>query len=92
ILPVGSRRLGLLNDARILSAEPTYPLHRIEVLTLIIAARDDGFGIWGGASYAASQVPGASLIGYDSGGHVWVGHHEDVVRRIGAFTRQSFTQ
>jgi pimeloyl-ACP methyl ester carboxylesterase len=87
IQPVRSRRLGLLNDARQLQALPRYPLEQIGAPSLLISVKDDGYGTWDGARYTASQLPNARLIGYDSGGHVWVGHHQDVLRELTGFVK-----
>ena len=41
ILPVSPRRMGLLNDARVVSALPRYDLEKIAAPTLAISAADD---------------------------------------------------
>ena len=46
--------------------------------TLIISTRDDGYGTFASAQYTASRIPGAKFIGFDHGGHVWVGHDDEV--------------
>jgi 2-hydroxy-6-oxonona-2,4-dienedioate hydrolase len=49
------------------------------VPTLVVSARDDGFGTYAAAQYTASRIPGAKFMGFDSGGHLLVGH-DDAVR------------
>jgi pimeloyl-ACP methyl ester carboxylesterase len=88
ILPISPRRLGLLNDAAITSALPRYELERIAAPTLVISLADDLFGTFDGASYTAEHIPQARFIGYPSGGHVWVGHQQDVSAEIAAFLKQ----
>lgn len=85
ILPVSARRAGLLNDARILSRIERYELERIAAPTLIISLEDDLFGTFEVARYTAEQIRGARFIPYASGGHVWVGHHKDVIAAIADF-------
>lgn len=85
ILPVSARRLGLLNDARVVSALARYPLQRIAAPTLLVSVRDDGFGTWASARYTASQIPGARFVGWERGGHVWVGHHEEMMSLLHEF-------
>lgn len=85
ILPVSRRRLGLLNDANVTSTQPRYALERITAPTLAISVADDLFGTWDSARYSAGQIPGARFIGYPSGGHVWVGHHDRLAVDIAAF-------
>ena len=87
ILPVSPRRLGLLNDAAVTSSISRYPLERIAAPTLLISAQDDLFGTYDVARYTAAEIPGARLVGYPSGGHVWVGHHDAVMREIAAFLK-----
>jgi pimeloyl-ACP methyl ester carboxylesterase len=87
ILPVSTRRAGLLNDAAVTSALPRYELERIAVPTLVISMADDLFGTFDGARYTAEHVPGARFKGYPSGGHVCVGHHKEIVAEIAAFLK-----
>ena len=61
------------------------PLRKINAPTLIISARDDGFNTMPAAEFAASEIPGAELIIYDTGGHLLVGHKEAVRRAIRSF-------
>jgi pimeloyl-ACP methyl ester carboxylesterase len=85
ILPVSARRLGLRNDIAIVSSLERYDLERIAAPTLVISVADDLFGTFDAARYTAAQIPDARFIGYPSGGHVWVGHHDEVVAAIAAF-------
>ena len=85
ILPVSPRRLGLLNDAAVTSSLPRYELERIAAPTLVISVADDLFGTYEAARYTAEHIPRARFIGYPSGGHVWVGHHREVMAEIAAF-------
>lgn len=85
ILPVSRRRDGLINDAKVTSNLPRYDLERISAPTLTISVADDLFGTYDGARYSARHIPHARFVGYQSGGHVWVGHNEDVVAEIDRF-------
>jgi pimeloyl-ACP methyl ester carboxylesterase len=87
ILPVTPRRRGLLNDAAITSSLQRYELERIDVPTLVMSVADDLFGTFDGARYTAEHIPGARFAGYATGGHLWVGHQEDVVSAIVAFLK-----
>lgn len=85
ILPVSRRRLGLLNDSAITSTLPRYELERITAPMLLVSAKDDLYGTYDAAQYTAQQVAGARLLGYESGGHLLVGHHEQARAEIVAF-------
>ena len=87
ILPVSPRRVGLLNDAAVVSSLERYELERIAVPTLVMSVADDLFGTIDGARYTAEHVPHARLVGYPNGGHVWVGHQKEVLAEIAAFLK-----
>jgi len=87
LLPVSPRRLGLLNDAAITPTLPRYELERIGAPTLILGVADDLYGTFDGARYSAEHIPRARFIGYPSGGHLWVGHHAEVMAEITSFLR-----
>jgi 2-hydroxy-6-oxonona-2,4-dienedioate hydrolase len=89
ILPVAPRRLGLLNDAAVVSSLPRYELERIEARTLAISAADDLYRTFEGARYTAEHVPRGRFVGYPSGGHMLVGHHFDASSKIVAFLKES---
>ena len=57
-------------------------LQALRVPTLVISARDDRYGTFATAQYTASQIPGARFIGFDQGGHTWVGHNDEVMEAI----------
>jgi pimeloyl-ACP methyl ester carboxylesterase len=60
-------------------------LGKLNVPTLLITARDDLFNTDPSAQYAASQIPGARLVVYDTGGHLLVGHGDEVRKEIADF-------
>lgn len=82
ILPVSSRARGLRNDAAVAMALPRYALERFAVPTLIVSVEDDLYGTWQSSRYSAEHIPGARLVGYPSGGHIWLGHDTDVAAEM----------
>jgi len=87
ILPVSPRRLGLLNDAAVTSSLQRYELERITAPTLVISVADDLFGTFDAARFTAEHIPGARFIGYPSGGHVWVGHQNELTAETVTFLK-----
>ena len=87
IAAISRRSRGLMNDARLASDPAPSELRRITVPTLAISVEDDRFGTANAARYIASEVPGARLVIYPQGGHVWVGHDEELSAEIAAFVR-----
>ncbi len=82
-LPMSARAAGLRND--VCTDLPRYELETIDIPTLIIGVATDLYGTSDIARYTAEQIPGAKLLTYSDGGHLWVGHHEDMLAEIGGF-------
>ena len=61
------------------------PLDRITAPTLIVTARDDLFNTLPAAELTAEKTPGAKLIVYETGGHLLVGHEQEVRQAIRTF-------
>ena len=87
IQPVSRRRLGLLNDSRLTTGAARVVLESIRAPTLCISARDDGFGTYESARYCAAHIPGARFLGFDSGGHLLLGHRAEVMAAVQALLR-----
>jgi pimeloyl-ACP methyl ester carboxylesterase len=87
ILPVSRRSRGLLNDAALAGNPAQVPLSNIHLPTLTISVEDDRFGTCDAARYIAAQVPGARLVTYPSGGHIWIGHDVELFAEIDRFVR-----
>lgn len=82
ILPVSARADGLRNETKIAKDLQPLPLETIRAPALIISARDDGYGTFASAQYAAGRIAGSKFVGFEQGGHMWIGHHDDVMREI----------
>jgi 2-hydroxy-6-oxonona-2,4-dienedioate hydrolase len=87
ILPVSERAEGLLNDARLSGNPAPMPLADIRVPTLAISTEDDRFDTIAAARFMAADVPGAQLVTWPTGGHIWIGHDADVATAIEGFLR-----
>ena len=85
IQPIGARVLGIRNDANIARSLSRFNLEKIAVPTLVLSVRDDLYGTYASAQYTAGRIPGARFVGYDRGGHLWVGHHNEVIAEILSF-------
>jgi pimeloyl-ACP methyl ester carboxylesterase len=82
VLPVSARAEGLRADTAAGKRLAPVPLESIHAPTLIISARDDRYGTYASAEYTAHQIPGARFIGFEQGGHTWVGHDVEVHEAI----------
>ena len=82
ILPVSARAEGLRSDTAAGKHLLPAPLESIRAPTLVISARDDRYGTYASAQYTAAAIAGAKFIGFDAGGHTWVGHDDEVRAEI----------
>ena len=86
-LPLGARRKGLRNDLAIVFSGERYELERVSAPTLVISVENDLFGIHESSRQAARRIPGARHVSFPTGGHLWVGHHREIVAEIVAFLK-----
>jgi 2-hydroxy-6-oxonona-2,4-dienedioate hydrolase len=82
ILPVSQRAAGLRDDTRLGKRLRPSALEHVRAPTLVVSARDDGFGTYAAAQYTASQITGAQFIGFADGGHLLVGHDAAVQAEV----------
>lgn len=82
ILPVSRRAAGLRDDTRLGKSLKPYALESIRAPTLVVSARDDGFGTYAAAQYTASRIAGAKFMGFEKGGHLLVGHDAEVQAEV----------
>jgi 2-hydroxy-6-oxonona-2,4-dienedioate hydrolase len=82
ILPVSARAAGLRSDSSVGKHLTAAALEKVIAPTLIISSRDDGYGTYASAEYTASQISGATFKGFETGGHTWVGHNDEVMAAI----------
>ena len=79
---VSARAAGLISDTAVGKHLTPSALPTLRAPTLVISARDDRYGTFATAQYTVSQIPGARFIGFDQGGHTWVGHNDEVMEAI----------
>jgi 2-hydroxy-6-oxonona-2,4-dienedioate hydrolase len=82
ILPVSARAAGLRVDSVLGKSLGPSALNLVRAPTLIMSARDDRFGTYSSAEYTASQIRRAKFVGFENGGHIWVGHNDEVIAEI----------
>ncbi|WP_116813500.1 alpha/beta fold hydrolase [Steroidobacter cummioxidans] len=88
VFPLSQRAAGLKNDARVAASLTRYALEEVRVPTLVIALRDDLYGMYAGAQYTAEHIPGARFVHYDHGGHLWVGHQDALLETVASFAHE----
>jgi pimeloyl-ACP methyl ester carboxylesterase len=89
ILPVSDRARGLLNDGRLAGSPEPMALETIRAPTLALSLEDDRFETLAAARHIAATVPGARLVSWPTGGHVWVGRNREVFAVVDGFLAQA---
>jgi 2-hydroxy-6-oxonona-2,4-dienedioate hydrolase len=87
ILPVSRKGNGFKTDAFWAGTPSPIAFDRIATPTLILSCEDDLFGTAATARLLAERIPGAAITIYPTGGHIWLGHDEDLADRIAGFVR-----
>jgi 2-hydroxy-6-oxonona-2,4-dienedioate hydrolase len=88
ILPVTKRAAGLRSDSVLGKSLGPSELSKVRAPTLVVSVRDDGFGTYASSEYTASQIKGAKFLGFEHGGHVWVGHDDEVMAEIAKLVKR----
>lgn len=89
VLPVSLRAAGLRDDTGLGRRLPPMALETIRVPTLVVSARDDGFGTYDRSQYTASRIPGARFLGFETGGHLLVGRQDALRAALADWLAQS---
>lgn len=90
ILPVNPRSEGALFDMFISNPaiNTGYPLEEITAPVLIVNAVDDPLTLYQNAQSAAETIPGAKLVTIEDGGHMMLGHEEQIKSEIESFLEE----
>jgi pimeloyl-ACP methyl ester carboxylesterase len=90
VLPVSERAEGMIFDTYESNPEINhYPLEEIQSPTLVVSAVDDPMALHENARQLAERIPGARLVAVPDGGHLMLGHTEEVRREVTSFLRQN---
>lgn len=87
ILPVSRRSVGLSLEARLTVEELSAPLESMACPALAISVEDDLYRTCENARYIAWRIPGCQLVCYRTGGHLFVGHGEEMTSTVIEFLR-----
>lgn len=91
ILPISGRVAGIWNDSDVASNLPRYPLEQLRVPTLVISAADDLYDTYERGFHTAEQIRDARFVGFETGGHLLLGHEEQVRWEITSFLTELTT-
>jgi 2-hydroxy-6-oxonona-2,4-dienedioate hydrolase len=76
ILPVSARAAGLRSDSVLGKSLGPSELGKVRAPTLIVS------------EYTARQIKAAKFVGFEHGGHVWVGHDDEVMAEIAKLVKR----
>jgi pimeloyl-ACP methyl ester carboxylesterase len=88
LMPINQRSRGMLNDGRYSGRPADIDLPAIATPMLVVSAEDDRFGTAETARTIAERAPSGQLVMYPSGGHIWLGHNEEIADEIAGFVRK----
>jgi 2-hydroxy-6-oxonona-2,4-dienedioate hydrolase len=86
-LPVTKRTAGLRNEGAAIDPNASYDLAKISAPTLVIHAKDDGINPFLFGEYTARNIPGTDFMALETGGHLLLGHLEEIRTRVSAFLK-----
>ncbi len=89
-LPISVRTKGILFDMYVsnLSIDETFPFEEISVPVLVVHAKDDPAPPYAGAVLISERIPCCRLVSVDTGGHLLIGHEEEIRAAIHEFVGQ----
>ena len=89
MLPIHARARCMLNDAEQAGHPARLNFASLSMPVQIITAEDDRFGTAATARRIATVLPNARLTIFPDGGHIWLGHDDEVADLIHAFVTAS---
>lgn len=87
IFPISRKIDGLRTDGFWAGTPSPTAYDRISMPTIILSCEDDLFGTAATARLLAERIPDAELTVFQTGGHIWLGHDDDIADRITTFIR-----
>lgn len=92
VLPVKPRADGALFDLFVSNpAVNEIPLEEVSVPVLVIGAVDDPHSLFGNTKALADRIPNSQLVTIEDGGHMMLGHDEEVRAAIQGFLMKHFS-
>lgn len=85
LFPISRKIDGLKTDGFWAGTPSPTAWNRIEVPTMILSCEDDLFGTAATARLLADRIPGARLTVFPDGGHIWLGHDDEIADLLAAF-------
>ena len=93
MLPVSKRKEGIVLDASVTNPDmarnyDTYIIENLQVPTLILHAKDDKLASYADVEKARNRFPNCTLVSFETGGHLMVGHGDEVKKAVTEFVKE----
>ena len=93
MLPIRNRKAGVVLDASVNNPDmgrnfDSYPIESLQAPTLIFHAKDDKMASYAQAEKAVNRFPNCTFISFETGGHLMVGHSEEIKRAVTEFIKK----
>jgi len=93
LLPCNDRKDGIVLDASVNNIDMAknyddYPVEKMQVPSLVIQAKDDKLSDYTNTEKAVKRFPNCTFILFESGGHLLVGHEEEIKEAVFSFTKK----
>lgn len=93
LLPVKSRKPGIINDTKITNLDMNknynkYVLEDMKVPTLVFHAKNDPMASFERAQTMAERIPDSQFIEFKKGGHLLFGHQKEIQEKIKKFINE----
>ena len=85
ISPISQRQVGLSLEGHLTVERLSKPLESMNVPTLAVSAEDDLYGTYANAQFIARRIPHCRFVAYHTGGHMLVGHNDELIATMTAF-------
>lgn len=94
MLPIGDRKAGVEIDATITNPDMArnfddYPIESLKVPTLILQAEDDKLVNYTDVEKVVGRFPDCTFVHFKSGGHLMVGHDDEIMNALNDFKSSS---
>jgi pimeloyl-ACP methyl ester carboxylesterase len=85
ISPVSARQVGLSLEGQLTVEDLSNPLESIAAPTLAISTEDDLYNTYANAVFITRHILHSEFIGYHTGGHMLVGHDDEIISGVLTF-------
>ena len=93
MMPIKDRKEGVIRDASVTNPDmarnyDNYQIESLQVPSLILHAKDDKLANYEDTVNALSRFPNCKFVSFETGGHMMVGHSEEIKKAVFEFIRR----